>query len=354
MCQPTDGGTAVVVRELVRAGVAAGDKVTVASPAGGYLSRWVQAAGATWIELPMSRAPSPRDLRVVPTVRRLLASADVVHLHSSKAGAVGRLAARSMGARRPRVVFTPHGWSWYVSERLARAFVAFERWAARCTDVIVAVSADEQRDGHRMLGDAAPIVLIENGVDTTAFTPDGARADRGAATLVVQVGRLSRQKGQDRSIRALARCHDPELRLRLVGDGPDLAALRDLAQELEVGHRVEFAGSVDPRPHLRAADVVVLPSRWEGMSLVLLEAMAVGAAIVASDCGGSDALAGVGELIEHEDDDAAVAQLGSAVSALNAEPERRSALGRAARERAEQRFGLAATVSRYEAIWRDR
>jgi glycosyltransferase involved in cell wall biosynthesis len=354
LCQPTDGGTAVVVRDLARAGVAAGDHVTVGSPAGGYLPDWVSSAGAAWVNVPMSRSPSWRDLRVAWRVRRLYRAADVVHLHSSKAGAVGRLAASSLRSSRPRIFFTPHGWSWYVSARNAWLYRLFERWAARVTDVITVVSSEELAAGRAVLGPGRRIDLIENGVDAEVFTPDGPVAERGAAPLVVQVGRLSHQKGQDRSIRALGGCADPTVRLRLVGEGPDAAALRELAARLGVAERVEFVGSVDPRPHLRAADVVVLPSRWEGMSLVLLEAMAVGAAVVATDCGGSgDALGAAGVALEHGDDQQVVAHLQMAVKRLLVSDIERCELGRRAQAAIEQRFLLRNTIAHYLALWHE-
>jgi glycosyltransferase involved in cell wall biosynthesis len=199
------------------------------------------------------------------------------------------------------------------------------------------------------------IELIENGVDTAAFTPAGPAADRSAAPLVVQVGRFSRQKGQDRAIRALASCPSRSTRLRLVGDGPDGPQLRALAAELGVADRVEFVGSVDPRPHLRAADVVVLPSRWEGRSLVLLEAMAVGAAVVATGCGDSrDVLGSAGVVLDADEDEAVIAELAQRVGELLSAADERAELRRLARARVEQRYTLRAAMDRYVALWHSR
>ena len=107
------------------------------------------------------------------------------------------------------------------------------------------------------------------------------------APILVCVGRLCEQKGQDVLIRALASLHNATVRLRLVGAGPSEPSLRALCVELGVADQVEFVGNVDPRPHYWAADLVVLPSRWEGQSLVLLEAMACGATVIASSSAGS-------------------------------------------------------------------
>ncbi|MCW2541857.1 MAG: putative glycosyltransferase [Frankiales bacterium] len=353
VCQPTDGGAAVVVRDLVRAGVSAGDEVTVACPGGEYLANWTADAGARWVEVPMSRAPTPRDVVLCLKLRALLREHEVAHLHSSKAGALGRLAVTTLRTRRPGVLFTPHGWSWYVGGRAAVVYRRFERWAARFTTVVTVVSNEELRAGRAVLGPRPRIELVENGVDTDAFRPDGPAAPRTAAPLLVQVGRLSVQKGQDRSVEALARLGDPSVRLRLVGEGPDRDALLAQAAELGVAEQVEFVGSVDPRPHLRAADVVLLPSRWEGMSLVLLEAMSCGTAIIAADCGGSDALAGVGVLVPHEDDESAIRGIAAAVVRLLGDPAERDRLGAAARAKAIKRHSLGGVVKHYEALWRE-
>lgn len=330
--------------------MAAGDDVTVVCPAGGLLGDWVRAAGADWVQLGMTRAPRPGDLLQVGALRQLLPTFDVVHAHSSKAGALVRAAA-ALSRRSPRIVFTPHGWSWYVGGRSAVFYRWFERLAARQTSVITVVSGGELADGRAVLGRSAPLELIENGVDTEAFAPIGPVADRHPSPLLVQVGRLSVQKGQDRSLRALARLPDRTARLRLVGAGPLEQELRDLADELGVGDRVEFTGTDDPRPHLRAADVVLLPSRWEGMSLALIEAMSVGAAVITADCGGANALGEAGLVVEHADDDRAVDQLVDHVDRLLGDPQTRAALGGAARGRAESSHAISRVLGHYRQVW---
>jgi glycosyltransferase involved in cell wall biosynthesis len=291
------------------------------------------------------------DLLAIVRTRALLADADIVQLHSSKAGAVGRLAAATLTRRRPPIIFTPHGWSWFVGGRLGPLYKRFERWAARRADVITPVSALELAQGLKILGGEAKFKLMENGVDLVEYSGIGDTAPRSVDPLLVQVGRLAAQKGQDRSIRALALLSDKRVRLRLVGDGPEHQALAKVAQACGVAERVEFVGASDPRPHLRAADVVVLPSRWEGMSLVLLEAMAVGKAIVHSNCGGSDVLRGCGVLIEHRDDEVSIAELVCHLSRLLDSPSERVELGRLARQRVEERHSLSRVTSGYARLW---
>jgi len=230
--QPVSYGVAVFVRQLAEAAVAAGHRVTVVCPGPerGPLAGWVRAAGAEHRTLDMARQPGPRDLVDLWSLRRLARGRDVVHLHSSKAAALGRLAVLTLGRRRPAVVVTPHYWSWLVGGRLAPLYRWVERVLAPRCDAIVAVSEAEAAEGRAVLPAADRITLIHNGVDRERFSPDRAAAERDPdAPLLVCVGRLSEQKGQDIAIRALACLSDPTVRLRLdrLGCGRD-----ELVEEL--------------------------------------------------------------------------------------------------------------------------
>jgi glycosyltransferase involved in cell wall biosynthesis len=349
VCQPTTGGAARCVHQLAKAGVADGIEVTVASPDENELPGWARDVGARWVELPMQRAPGADDLRRIAQVRALARAADVVHLHSSKAGALGRLARLTLGRTAAPVVFTPHGWSWQAGGRMVPVYRAFERVTAPLADAIIAVSDGERAAGSRHLGRGGTrVVVVENGVDTDEFRPEGPRAERSDDPLLVVVGRLAYPKAQDVAIRALARVADRRTRLRLVGDGPDRPMLQALAAELGVADRVEMIGAVpDPAPHVRAADVVLLPSLSEGLSLAMLEAMACGAAIVATEVPGSSALHDVGVLVPAGDPEA----LAAAADRLLADEGERQRLGKLARARVQERFPLSASTSRTVALW---
>jgi glycosyltransferase involved in cell wall biosynthesis len=352
--QPVTYGVAVYVRQLTEAAVAAGHRVTVVSPGAdrGPLRDWVIDAGARHHTLNMARKPAPRDAFDLVALRRLARGKDVVHLHSSKAGALGRVAVRSLGRRRrPAVVVTAHYWSWLVGGSWAPVYRWIERLLARRCDAIVAVSEAEALEGRVVFGASAPVQLIPNGVDRDHFSPDGGSADRGGgAPLLVCVGRLSHQKGQDVAIRALALLRDRTARLRLVGneegDG-ERARLEVLAASLGVADRIGWRGAVDDAaPEYRAADVVVAPSRWDGLSLALLEAMACGAAIVASDVNGSGSLGDAGVIVAPEDPKA----LADAIDALLEDEARRRRLGESARTRSAS-FDLASSMRQNLHLW---
>jgi glycosyltransferase involved in cell wall biosynthesis len=349
VAQPTTGGVGVAVAQLAEAAVRAGLATTVACPARGELPARVEEVHARWINLPLAREPTPADAQRLRELRALCRAADVVHLHSSKAGALGRLAVRSLGSARPACVFTPHAWSWLVGGLPARFYRGFESVAWRMVDQIVAVSEEAAVVGAPVLrAGAGRMVVIRNGVDTQRFSPDGPMAERGSEPLVVSVGRLEWEKGQDVLLRAFARIDLPSARLRLVGDGPMLPFLERLAGDLRIGHRIEFLGhSADPGSHYRAADVVVVPSRRDALSLVLLEAMACGAPVVATRVPGTAAAAGVARIVPPERPDA----LGAAVAELLDAPEARGALGEAARARVVSEYSLERSTAAHLDLW---
>ncbi|MET9056263.1 glycosyltransferase [Streptomyces antibioticus] len=330
LTQPVDGGVARVVTDLARAQLAAGLRVTVACP-DSDLGGALRSLGADVRRWEATRSPGPalpgevrRLARLVREVRPAL-----VHAHSAKAGLAGRLAVRG----RIPTVFQPHAWSFEaVGGTVAALARNWERYGARWATRLVCVSEAERATGERA-GIAGRWSVVPNGVDTERFRPGPAGPERAAllpghdpaAPLVVCVGRLCRQKGQDVLLRAWPDVvrRVPGARLVLVGDGPDRAALRAAAPE-----SVVFAGGVgDAAPWYRAADLVVLPSRWEGMALAPLEALACGRAVVVSEVDGArESLPA--DLAPHclvpADDPATLA---GAVGALLADPPLRASLG---------------------------
>jgi glycosyltransferase involved in cell wall biosynthesis len=347
--QVTVDGVAVCVRDLVQAAIGAGYQVTVACPEAGHLSAWVRQRGAAWERLEMRRSPHPSDILAVMRLRRLARTHDLVHLHSSKAGVVGRLAVASLGARRPPVVFTPHGWSWLVGGRLAPLYRWTERIVLPLATTVIAVSEEERAHGQAVLGPRAARILVNpNGVDSRRFSPEGPAADRPEGPLLVCVGRLCHARAPDVAVSALALMRTPSARLRLVGDGEDRAAVEELVTALGLDGRVELSGfRPEPAPDLRAADVVVIPSRYDGMALVLLEAMACGAAIVATRVPGTSALGEAGQLVPVEDP----RSLAEAVDALLADPQRRQRLGAAARAQVAENYSLERSLRGILNLW---
>ena len=342
--QPTEGGVGRYVADLALDQVGRGWRVLVASPTYGDLAAQTLEAGAGHLPWSAGRAPGPGSVLDATRLGRIVRDVkpDLVHLHSSKAGFAGRLALRG----RLPTVFQPHAWSFEAVRGPVRpAALAWERSAARWATVILCVSDAERARGEEH-GIHASWRVIRNGVDVDLWLA-ASDEDRSAARqrlglderpTVVCVGRLARQKGQDVLLEAWPSVTSvvPEARLALVGDGPDLEKLRRAADD-----SVLFAGQTeDVADWLAAADVVAFPSRWEGMSIALLEAMARGRSIVASDVpGASEALGETSQLMPPEDP----AALAEAIAARLSDRSRSAAEGRAARARVEQTFPLRST-----------
>lgn len=347
VAQPVEAGVARCVADLVADQVSRGWEVTVACPSDGWLHDEIERLGARHVHWLAWRPPGPRVFGEVRRLRRILGSVapDVVHLHSSKAGLAGRLALRG----RLPTIFQPHAWSFEAaSGSVHKGAVAWERLGARWSHLIVCVSHAERQRGVEH-GISAEWRVVPNGVDLEALSEaspeERARARKRlelpTGPLAVCVGRLSHQKGQDFLLEAWPSVvdQDESAHLALVGGGPEEERLRSRAPE-----GVQFAGERDDvGDWLAAADVVVVPSRWEGMSLGLLEALARGRSVVATDVAGSAEAIG--------DDAGAVVPVGDTVALAEAiatrlqNPELAAAEGRAARARAEHSYDLTRTTA---------
>ncbi|HSH60900.1 MAG TPA: glycosyltransferase [Acidimicrobiales bacterium] len=334
VAQPAEYGVVTVLESLVRDQVGRGWRVGVAGP--------VPIGSARHLPWTASRAPGPA---VVDEVRRLGAlvrafEPDVVHLHSSKAGLAGRLVIRG----RLPTILQPHAWSFLaLTGPLAAASLAWERMAVRWADTVLCCSEAERRRGVAA-GIRGSWRVLPNPVDLHRI-PAGSDADRqaarselglGAAPLAVCVGRLSTQKGQDVLLDAWpqVRREVPAAELVLVGDGPARGAL-----EARAPAGVCFVGRQQSvTPWLHAADVVVQPSRYEGLSMSVLEAMASARSVVASDVEGMfEALGeGAGAIVPVED----AVTLAREVSRRLADQSRAWREGLVGRARAEQNHDL--------------
>jgi glycosyltransferase involved in cell wall biosynthesis len=331
--------------------------------AGGAALVEVQARGVPVLRVPhLVRHPSPvTDLRAVGEILGIIRAGrfDLVHTHTSKAGFLGRLAARM--ARVPAVVHTPHGHVFYgyYGPLVTRLFAAAERWAAWRTDRLVALTVREV-DDHLALGIGRPeqFRVIHSGIDFAAFDADPTpgrqvRVELGipAEALVVgTLGRLTAVKGQDCLVAALASLALPQLWLLLVGDGEERSALAAQAQALGVADRVVFAGwRQDVHRVLRAMDLFALPSLNEGMGRALVEAMYTGLPVVATAVGGVPELivpGSTGLLVPPR----AAADLAAAIRSLVADPEARARLGQQARACAAG-YSAAGMVAAIEAMY---
>jgi glycosyltransferase involved in cell wall biosynthesis len=214
-------------------------------------------------------------------IRLMLERADVVHLHSSKAGALGRIAARLMG-NCERTVYSPHGFAFLrkdIGSRRALALLAIERWLHRLGGVVIGCSRSEARYAT-MLFSSRRVSIVENAIDLSRIVACVVRND-GSALTVCTSARVTYQKAPWRfSILAASLATRCKARFVWLGGGD--------AQAVDAwidSKHVQLSGWIDAdalHRQLASADVFVLPSLWEGMPIALIEAQAAGLPAVAS------------------------------------------------------------------------
>jgi glycosyltransferase involved in cell wall biosynthesis len=332
----TAGGTGRHAAMLARGCSARGAAVRVFGPPA---TRGLFPAGQFTL-LDIAERPRPgRDAAAVVRLRRLLArhAPEIVHAHGLRAGAVAALALpRVPRARRPPMVVTVHNAP--PSGVLAQAvYLALERLTARRADAVLCVCADlaerMRRGGARDV--ALAVVPAPAAAAPSAEAVGQARAGLGAPgrPIVLAVGRLAWQKGFDVLIEAMIslRQRDPPPLLVIAGDGP--LAARLAGRSRAAGDDVRLLGPrADIPALLAAADVVAVPSRWEGQPLIVQEALRAGRPLVASRVGGIPHLTGDdAAMLVPPDDPAALA---SAILAVLDDRALASALGSAAAARA--------------------
>lgn len=278
---------------------------------------------------------------------------DVLHAHKFGSNVWGTLVGRA--ARVPVVLAHEHTWS-YQGQPLRR-FLDREL-IARGADRIIAVSREDRRRMIEVEGiDERRTIFIPNGI--VGLQPPSGRDVRAeleiepASQLLGVVGTLRPQKAHGTLLRGLSslRAEWPDLRLLIIGSGPERAALERLAQELGVHESVRFLGDRADIPDLLAAlDVAVCCSDFEGSPLSVMEYMDAGLPIAATAVGGVPDLidnAVHGLLVSPGDPDA----LAAAIAALLRDPEAARAMGARARERRRTEFDIEVQVRRLEALY---
>ena len=305
-------------------------------------------------------------LRLADLIRRERPT--ILHTHTAKAGAVGRVAALLAGrARPPIVVHTFHGHvlRGYFNPAVTFGFRTLERVLARMTTKLVAVSPEVRDDLVRLgVAPASKFAIIRLGIelDQRVGSANGARTETrrvlglsGDPFVVGWVGRMTAVKRTDLVVRAFRALVDRgvDARLLLVGDGPDRDGLERLAHDLGVIKRCLFLGyQEDVARFYDAIDALLLPSVNEGTPVSVIEALAAKRPAVATRVGGTPDVIrdGVdGFLVDSDDPD----ELAARLAELAGDAPRRAAMGEAGRARVLERYAVERLVDDVDHLYRE-
>lgn len=303
---------------------------------------------------PLGVAAPVRLARVMRSVRP-----DLLHLHGSRAGFAGAMAAAVIGMR--PVIYTAHAFSF--KRRLPRPVVYLFGLAERLTcgtsaRVVCLTEGDRRAAAARGIS-TGHFTVIPNGIDVQRFaTASHCREEFGFAPTTPVVGLIARLV-PDKDPVAFVRvayavaAMDPAVRFLLVGDGPLRSEVERSVREMNLQSRIRMTGfRHDVAELLATMDLVVVTSRWEGLPLVVLEAMAASRPVVASH------LPGVAEVVIDRETGLLVPpqdprRLAEAVTALLHDPNRRIVMGQRARARVEREFSVERMIAATVDVYRD-
>ncbi|ACB79971.1 glycosyl transferase group 1 [Methylorubrum populi BJ001] len=293
--------------------------------------------------IPMRRNPHASDLGALRAVREraLAEQVDVLHGHGAKGGVFARLAPLGRAGRTVIRAYTPHGGSYNYrpGTPLHRLYMAAEQMMARTTDLFL-FESEYVASRHAAFAGGAPRLqrIVHNGLAEAEFAPVETAAD---PFDLVYVGELREAKGLPVLLRALAkvRAQGREMRLLMVGSGPDTESLAAMAENLGLRHAIAFEPPQAIRPVLGRGRVMVVPSLAESLPYVVLEAAAAAQPLVATNVGGIPEIFGSlsGDLVPPGDCEALSVAI---MRILDEEPAIREGRARALSEALRMRFSM--------------
>lgn len=248
------------------------------------------------------------DIKAILKVRKILKQIkpDIVYLHSSKAGAIGRIALAFNF--KTKILYNAHGWYFnaQISDKKRKIFALIEKILAIKTDKIINISKSEYESALKYkIAPKKKMCIIENGIDFTKFENNDKYREETRKKYHIEnneivigvVGRLTEQKDPMTMIKAfeLVYKENKNTRLMYVGSGELEKNVKQYAKEKNILDKIIITGWVNNvEQYIPAFDIAVLPSKWEGFGLVLIEYMACDKPIIATNVGG------IKDIIENE------------------------------------------------------
>jgi len=351
--RPDLGGAQSHVLDLIRA-FREDYETHLAVGFAGPLTRAAQAVGIPVHLIPaLVRQISPHlDIAAVAGLVSLfrLIQPDLVHAHSSKAGMVGRMAAKFTGIP---AIFTAHGWAFSEGIRPGRRLIALamEQLASGWAERLICVSDYDYRLALRLhVGKPAQMCVVKYGLVAQA---PAATPDRPGTVSLAMVARFGEQKDHATLIRGMAHLKPGTADLNLIGEGERRPACEQLARDLGVAQHIRFWGDRLDVPELLAdCHMFVLCTHWEGLPISILEAIRAGLPVVATAVSGVPELVGDGEtgfLIPRKDPSV----LAQALQRLIENPRLRAEMGQQARARFLAHFTLDRMMQQIQPIYRE-
>ncbi|MFA4845407.1 MAG: glycosyltransferase family 4 protein [Patescibacteria group bacterium] len=372
------GGAQTHVAQLTKFFVERGDDVAIMSAPGGWLETEVRRLGARFFpNHSLSNSVNPlRVLKAASTLSKAIQEfqPDLFACHSTVAGLLGRFVIRN----RIPTVFTAHGWGFQSGAPLPRRILLpmIERLAAQFCAKIICVSQNDLALARRhRIAPPEKLIQIYNGVEMTpeelmgslrsssdSSVPPSSRLRRAGGMTqeeninIFFVGRLAPPKDPFLLISAvssLPQALQDLVRVTIIGDGPQMAALQDIVHESHLESQVSLLGALPREEVLRRlkddADLFVLISHWEGFPYSIIEAMACGVPVIASDVGGvrEAVTPETGILLAHND----VQTLANALQQLIEDPQRRRVMGGRASVTAQNKFSVEMMCKSTDAIY---
>lgn len=297
------------------------------------------------------------------TVRRFIEQQGVqlVHAHGTRANSNVLWPAKKL---KIPVIYTVHGWSFHDDQHplIKKIRIWGEKLLTANTSRNISVSESNKQTGVKNFSSFSSVV-VNNGIDRKKFNPGGSftavRKEWNIpddAVIILFIARFTHQKQPLALLNAFiaAAKENSRIHLVMIGDGEQKEAASAIVQQAEVKDRIHLFPFRQDVPHvLAAADIFVLPSLWEGLPIGLLEAMAMGKAIIATRVDGTS------EIIKHNENGfliepaALEKNLGAALLELAADPVRRTQLGEQAAQTVRERFDAEKMTRQIESIYLD-
>lgn len=248
----------------------------------------------------MKRAIGVNDIFAVFALRRFIKKIkpDLIHLHSSKAGIIGRIAA---SFTKCRVVFTIHGWSFTdgIAAKKKNVYRIIEKFMMYFTDLVICVSQFDFKIGVRdgvIKPQKKNAVVIHNGVSIPKKINNIDNDTKSSKIKIVMTARFSFQKDQDTLIKAISSIKSKKVEMIFVGDGETLKLCKALVNRLHLTSTVRFEGfQANVDKYLENCNIFVLSTHYEGLPISIIEAMSHKLPIIATNVGGINELVVDGE-----------------------------------------------------------